>query len=174
MEICVVSGDMLGPRRDEIFALCERAYLQDLRTLPGSFENPQHVLGISSGTVVSHALWITRWLSVGRLPPLRTAYVEWVATDPAHQRRGYASALMQTLMGAISGFQLAALSTSDQGQALYTRLGWERWRGRLFIRTDADLLATPDETVMIHRLATTPALSLDETLSAEWREGELW
>jgi aminoglycoside 2'-N-acetyltransferase I len=57
---------------------------------------------------------------------------------------------------------------------LYTRLGWERWRGPLFIRTAERLLATPGETVMIHRLATTPALSLDDSLSAEWREGDLW
>jgi aminoglycoside 2'-N-acetyltransferase I len=174
LDINVVPGNMLGPRRDEIFALCERAYLQDLRTIPGSFESPQHVLGINSGTVVSHALWITRWLVAGRSAPLRTGYVEWVATDPAYQRRGYASAVMQTLMEAISNFQLAALSTSDEAQAFYARLGWERWRGPLFIRTEAGRLATPGETVMIHRLATTPALSLDDALSAEWREGELW
>ena len=174
MEISIVSGDLLGPRREEVFALCERAYLQDLRAIPGSFDNPQHVLGIDAGAVVSHALWITRWLAPGSSAPLRTAYVEWVATDPAHQRRGRASAVMQTLIGAISDFQLAALSTSDQGQSLYARLGWERWRGPLFIRTAQGLLATPDETVMIHRLPTTPALSLDDSLSAEWREGELW
>lgn len=174
MEIHVVPGDRLGPRRDQVFALCERAYLQDLRALPGTFVDPQHVLGINGGAVVSHALWITRWLAVGASEPVRTAYVEWVATDPAHQRRGYASAVMQTLMSEITDFPLAALSTSDMGQRLYTRLGWERWRGPLFVRTSAGLLATPGETVMIHRLPATPALSLDDALSAEWREGELW
>ena len=174
MEISIVSGDLLGPRREEVFALCERAYLQDLRAIPGSFDNPQHVLGIDAGAVVSHALWITRWLAPGNSAPLRTAYVEWVATDPAHQRRGHASAVMQTLIGAMSDFQLAALSTSDQGESLYRRLGWERWRGPLFIRTAQGLLETLDEMVMIHRLPTTPALSLDDSLSAEWREGELW
>ena len=81
---------------------------------------------------------------------------------------------MQTLIGAIGDFQLAALSTSDLGQRLYTRLGWERWRGPLFIRTTAGLLATPGETLMIHRLPATATLSLDDALSAEWREGELW
>jgi len=112
-------------------------------------------------------------LAPGNAAPLRTAYVEWVATHPAHQRRGYASAVMRALIGAIDAFQLAALSTSDLGQSLYARLGWETWRGPLFIRGPAGVLATPGETVMIRRLATTPRLSLDDSLSAEWREGEL-
>ena len=174
MEIRVVPGDLLGARGEQVFALCERAYLQDLRAIPATFDHPQHVLGLDGDSLVSHALWITRWLAPGTSAPLRTAYVEWVATDPAHQRRGYASAIMQTLMGAIGDFELAALSTSDEGEPLYTRLGWERWRGPLFIRTGAGLLPTPNETVMIHRLAATPAISLDDSLSAEWREGELW
>lgn len=174
LEIQVVPGELLGSKREQVFALCERAYLQDLRALPGTFNDPRHVLGMEHGTVVSHALWITRWLAPGISAPLRTAYVEWVATDPAHQRRGYASAVMRTLLASISGFQLAALSTSDAGQSLYTRLGWERWRGPLFIRTADGLVATTGETVMIHRLSTTPPLSLDDPLSAEWREGELW
>jgi hypothetical protein len=86
LEIRVVPGDLLGPAREQVFALCERAYLQDLRALPGSFDDPRHVLGIDAGTVVSHALWITRWLAVGTAAPLHTAYVEWVATNPTHQR----------------------------------------------------------------------------------------
>jgi hypothetical protein len=53
-------------------------------------------------------------------------------------------------------------------------LGWELWRGPLATRTDAGLVPTPDEEVMILRLARTPALSLDEPLSVEWRVGEVW
>jgi aminoglycoside 2'-N-acetyltransferase I len=174
MEIHIVPGDLLGPTREHVFALCERAYLQDLRAIPGTFDRPTHVLGIVDGALVSHALWITRWLAPGTSAPLRTAYVEWVATDPAHQRRGYASAVMRALMGAIDDFQLAALSTSDLGRSLYARLGWEPWRGPLFIREPAGAVATPGETVMIRRLARTPSLSLDDSLSAEWREGEVW
>ena len=174
MEIRVVPGDQLGATREQVFALCERAYLQDLRAIPGTFDSPTHVLGIVGGTVVSHALWITRWVAPGTSAPLRTAYVEWVATDPVYQRRGYASAIMRTLIGAIEDFQLAALSTWDSGQSLYARLGWESWRGPLFIRGPAGLLATPGETVMVHRLARSPELCLDDSLSAEWREGELW
>jgi aminoglycoside 2'-N-acetyltransferase I len=174
LEIRVVPGDLLAPTREQVFALCERAYRQDLRAISGTFDSPTHVLGIVAGTVVSHALWITRWLAPGPSAPLRTAYVEWVATDPVHQRRGYASAVMRVLMDAIDDFQLAALSPSEMGQSLYARLGWEPWRGPLFIREPAGLVATPGETVLIRRLARTPDLSLVDSLSAEWREGELW
>ena len=69
MEIRIIPGDQLGPTREKIFALCERAYLQDLRAIPGTFDSPTHVLGIVDGAVVSHALWITRWLAPGTTDP---------------------------------------------------------------------------------------------------------
>jgi len=53
-------------------------------------------------------------------------------------------------------------------------MGWQSWRGPLAIRTEAGLLATPGEAVMILRLPHTPPLALDGPLSAEWRIGELW
>ena len=174
LEIRVVPGDLLGPRREEVFALCERAYLQDLRAIPGSFDNPQHVLGIDAGTVVSHALWITRWLAPGSSAPLRTAYVEAVATDPDEQGRGFASAVMRRLVREVAGFELAALCPSDGGQPLYARLGWETWTGPLSIRHGPRVTDTSDESIMIHRLPRTPALDLRDPMSAEWRPGELW
>jgi hypothetical protein len=60
-------------------------------------------------------------------------------------------------------------------EGFYVRLGWERWRGPLFIRTNVGLDPTPEESVMILRLAGTPTdLDLNEPLCAEWRAGELW
>jgi aminoglycoside 2'-N-acetyltransferase I len=117
-------------------------------------------------------LWVTRWLQPGTLPVLRTAFVEAVATDPAYQGRRLATAVMRALHAGILDFDLGGLSPARYG--LYTRLGWELWRGPLFIRTDDGPLATPDEEVMILRLPRTPPLDLDVSLSAEWREGELW
>jgi hypothetical protein len=57
---------------------------------------------------------------------------------------------------------------------MYARLGWEFWRGPLFIRRAGRLIPTPDEEVMILRLPKTPPLDLEAPLSVEWREGELW
>jgi aminoglycoside 2'-N-acetyltransferase I len=103
---------------------------------------------------------------------LRTAYVEAVATEPAFQRRGFATAVMQRVAHAIGDFDLGGLSPSEVG--FYERLGWELWRGPLSIRSAAGLIPTPNERVMILRLPRTPPLDLHSPLSAEWREGELW
>ena len=81
---------------------------------------------------------------------------------------------MRTLVSRVATFQLAALCPSDRGQALYSRLGWERWIGSLSIRQNAGVIETPEESVMIYRLPWSPALDLTAPLSAEWRPGELW
>jgi aminoglycoside 2'-N-acetyltransferase I len=159
--------------RRRIIALCNRAYGEDLEPLFSTFVSPTHVLGRLRGRLVSHALWVTRYLQAGSGPLLRTAYVEAVATDPAYRHRGFATAVMQRLAADVQDFELAALSPSDP--AFYERLGWELWQGPLFIRTDDGLLLSPgEEQVMILRLPRTPPLDLDAPLSAEWRQGELW
>jgi aminoglycoside 2'-N-acetyltransferase I len=168
------SAELSAQARDEILALCDRAYGEDLRPAFDAFVEPVHVLAMVEGTIVSHALWVTRWLVPRGSAPLRTAYVEAVATDPVHERRGFASAVMRTLVSRVATFQLAALCPSDRGQALYCRLGWERWIGPLSIRQGAGVIETPEESVMIYRLPWSPPLDLTEPLSAEWRPGELW
>jgi aminoglycoside 2'-N-acetyltransferase I len=168
------SAELSAQAREQILTLCDRAYGEDLRPAFDAFVEPVHVLAIVEDSIVSHALWVTRWLAPGDSAPLRTAYVEAVATDPAHERRGFASAVMRTLVGRVATFQLAALSPSDRGHALYGRLGWERWIGPLSIRRRAGVIETPEESVMIYRLPWSPPLDLTAPLSAEWRPGELW
>ena len=155
-----------------IHALCNRAYAQDLTPLFKTFTDATHVLGYLGTSIVSHAMWVTRWLQPGDGPLLRTAYVEMVATEPRFQLRGFATAVMRLLADAISDFDLGGLCPAEP--ELYARLGWIFWRGPLFIRTQEELVSTPEERVMILRLPKTPPLALDLPLSAEWREVELW
>lgn len=174
LTIRVVQGASLSEAaRSRIIALCNRAYDEDLAPLFETFVDASHVLGYYNGLFVSHALWVNRYLQVGNAPLLRTAYIEAVATDPAYRRRGFATAIMKYLVNEIQDYELAALSPFDV--AFYERLGWELWRGPLYIRTNNGLLLSPaDEQVMILRLLKTPPLDLSAPLSAEWREGELW
>ena len=166
------SDDLTTGKLASIHALCNRAYEEDLTALFNTFSDATHVLGYLGETIVSHAKWVTRWLQPGNGPRLRTAYIEMVATDPDHQRHGFATAIMKQLAGEITDFELGGLCPAEP--ELYEKLGWVFWRGPLFIRTAEELIATPDEKVMILRLKKTPALDLDLPLSAEWREGELW
>lgn len=159
-------------QRSAIHALCNRAYEEDLTSLFNTFKDVTHVLGYLEETLVSHAMWVTRWLQLGDSPTLRTAYVEMVATEPNFQRRGFASAIMRRLAEAISDFELGGLCPAEP--ELYAKLGWVFWRGPLFIRMPGGLIPTPDEEVMILRLPKTPTLDLSLPLSAEWREGEVW
>ncbi|OYT71430.1 MAG: GNAT family N-acetyltransferase [Chloracidobacterium sp. CP2_5A] len=168
----VPSGSLAASSRQEIIDLCSAAYEEDFLYYLDLLPNPVHLLARHSGTLVSHAAWVTRWLQIEEDRILRTAYVEAVATAPKHQRRGYASAVMQRLTRCLDGFEIGALSPSDV--RFYERLGWELWRGPLAARAKEGLLPTPGEEVMIYRLSGTPALDLNALLTVEWREGEVW
>lgn len=124
--------------------------------------------------IVSHASVVERDLHVDG-NPLRTGYVEAVATAPAHQRRGFGSAVMNEVASYIAPrFQLGALGTGSQG--FYERLGWQIWRGPSFVRTAAGLERTADEDGYILVLATpsAPVLDLTAPISCEWRPGDVW
>lgn len=173
LSITLVPSDELDSSvREQVYDLCARAYEEDLRPLFAVYRPAVHLLGWWQGRLISHLMWVTRWLQVGEGPLLRTAYIENVATEPVFQRRGFASALMRRAAQEIADFDLGGLSPFSVDY--YARLGWELWRGPLAIRTPQGLLPTPDEEVMILRLPRTPPLDLYAPLSAEWREGDLW
>jgi len=166
------SKDLSGQEYSEILELCSRAYRQDMKPFLDTFGGAIHILGRYRGLLVAHALWITRWLQCADLPTLRTAYVEAVATDEKYRNRGFASVVMERLAKEIRQFDLGALCTGSPD--FYARLGWQLWQGPLFIRTKDGLIPTPNEQVMVMFLPNTPVLNLEASLSAEWREGELW
>jgi len=156
----------------EIHRLCEAAYGTAMTSYFADIGPGEHLLGRLDGVLVSHLMWVTRWLEPEGARPLRTAYVELVATDPVHERRGFATRLLRHLVPLFDEYELAALSPATE--RLYLRLGWEYWRGPLAVRRDGALLPTPDERMMIRRLPRTPVLDLDAPLSIEWRPGEIW
>jgi aminoglycoside 2'-N-acetyltransferase I len=173
VEIQLIRSEALSADLEaEVLAMCNCAYEEDLEPLFRIFTGATHVIAFLRGSIVSHAMWVTRWLQPGDGALLRTAYVEMVATDPRFERRGCATAVMQSLAESITDFDLGALCPAEPG--LYVKLGWVFWRGPLYIRDRGKLVRTADERVMVLPLARTPTLDLDAPLSAEWREGELW
>jgi len=174
LKLEVVRADQISPNLQmDIHTLCNQAYEEDLKPLFSTFIDATHVLGFLDTSLVSHALWVPRWLQVGTNPVMRTAYIEAVATKDVYRARGFAATVMKRVAEEIQDFELGALSPFRV--AYYERLGWEFWRGPLFIRTHEGLIRTPrEENVMILRLPRTPVLDLNAPLSAEWREGELW
>ncbi len=126
------------------------------------------------GAVVAHAAVVGRELHVdGR--PIDTGYVEGVGTAPAHQGEGLGTLAMREIGDLIRRHHdLGALATSAHG--FYERLGWERWRGPTFVRTDGGLVRTPDEDdgIMVLRFGPTAAVDLGAALSCEARRGDDW
>ena len=158
---------------DEVGALCTEAYAEDFSRYFSDIGPGVHLLGRNERGLVAHAMWVTRDLHAEGLGPLRTAYVEAVATRVGEQRRGFGTQLLRRLAEEIQSFDVGALSPTDP--AFYERLGWENWRGPLFVRTTSGVDASPDEAVMILRLPATPReINLDGTLSVDWRPGEVW
>lgn len=176
LKLEVLHDNQLTPEQSaEIHALCNRAYAVygvDLEPLFQTFTEATHVVGWLGSAMVSHAMWVTRWLQPSNQRPLRTAYVEMVATDPPFQGRGFATAVMHRLVSAIHDFDLGGLCPAEP--MLYEKLGWVFWHGPLSIRAKEGLISTPDIQIMILPLPKTPDLDLSSPLSAEWREGELW
>jgi aminoglycoside 2'-N-acetyltransferase I len=174
VNITIVETPALGSAlRREVLTLCHDAYGEELSHYLQDVGPGVHLLGSVDGALVSHAMIVTRELRAEGSAAWVTAYVELVATRPDRQRQGFGSRVMRALVPHMHRFDIAALSPARE--AFYERLGWERWRGPLSVRTHTGSIATPDEQLMVLRLPRTPAvLNLEAPLSIEWRAGEAW
>jgi aminoglycoside 2'-N-acetyltransferase I len=126
------------------------------------------------GEVVAHAAVVERELHVdGR--PLRTGYVEAVATAPGRQGIGLGSLLMADVTSYIrETFELGALGTGRHH--FYERLGWLTWAGPSFVRTAGGVQPTPEDDGYILVLPTpwSPPLGRSGSISCDWRPGDVW
>lgn len=127
-----------------------------------------------AGDIVTHASVVERELHIdGR--PLRTGYVEAVATAPAHDAKGYGSQVMEAANAHIRDrYELGALGTGRH--RFYERLGWETWQGPAYVRGPAGEARTPDEEgyILVLRTPNSPPFDRTEPISCAWREGDVW
>ena len=169
--------DLDPAQRTAIIELCVAAHhVEEFRRMFDHFipSGGRHFLGWSGEELVSHAVVTTRWARPDGLPPLRTAYVDAVSTLPEHEGRGHGSAVMRRLADEIGDHAIGCLQTDREG--FYERLGWAVWRGPLAGREyDGSVTPTPEQRgVMVLRLATSPPLDLDTSLSIERQPDRFW
>jgi aminoglycoside 2'-N-acetyltransferase I len=140
----------------------------------------QHALGGRhfvldvAGEIVAHASVVERELHVGE-QPVRTGYVEAVATQPRLQGLGLGTIVMAEVGRYISeNFELGALGTGSHH--FYGRLGWRAWQGPTYVRTSEGLIPTPDDNgyVLVLVTPTSPPLDMAAAISCEWRPGDAW
>ena len=176
LRIAMLTTEELGAEaRASIIAVCIAAHnIEDFQHLFTFIPSGgRHFLAYRGDELVSHAVVTTRWAQPESMPPLKTAYVDAVATLPQQQGLGYASATMHALGDSVQDFDIGCLQTDLLG--FYERFGWEHWRGPLSGRGDDGPIPTPDQRgVMILRLSRTPALDLDEGLSIERQPSRIW
>lgn len=134
----------------------------------------RHFLVEHEGEIVAHAAVVAGTIEIGGRP-LRTGYVEAVATARDRQGRGYGTLAMQSAGDHIRrGYEIGVLGTGSHG--FYERLDWTTWRGPSFVRTGGGLVATPDDDgyIMVLRTPATPPLEALDPMVCEWRPGDVW
>jgi aminoglycoside 2'-N-acetyltransferase I len=140
----------------------------------------QHALGgvhfvlELDGEIVAHAAVVERRLFVAG-QPLRTGYIEAVATSPDKQGLGLGSIVMTDVTEYVrEGFDLGGLGTGRQ--TFYGRLGWRIWAGPSSVRTPDGERPTPDDDgyIMVLETPTSPPLDLGAPISCEERPGDDW
>jgi len=133
-----------------------------------------HFVGEVDGAIVTHASVVEREIQIGGRP-VRTGYVEAVATAPPRQRQGWGSRVVRAATDhVLATYELGVLGTGSQ--TFYERFGWRTWPGRSFVRTAAGDLPTSDEDgyIMVLRTPATPPLDADAPISCDWRPGDVW
>lgn len=172
------TAELTPDQAREVRSLCERAWAAK----GGGFDDEDwesclggtHVLVEERDAFVAHAAVIERTLELDGTP-LRTGFVEAVATLPERQGAGHASEAMRAVNELVDGgFELGALDTDIP--AFYERLGWVLWPGRTGVREPDGVRLTPEEDGNV--LVRLPGRSLDagrdSLLVCDWRPGDPW
>ncbi len=159
--------------------LCEAAFEESFAASWESIGPGTHVYLEDAGRILAHAIIVDRPLYLGHEPDisLDAGYVEAVATLPALQGRGHATRVMEHVGSLIlDEYAIGVLSTGSN--AFYERLGWETWRGPLYVQmTDGQRVRAADEDggAMILRTSRTPPdLDLEGPAAVDWRPEESW
>lgn len=175
----VPTRELSGPELVEIRALMDAAFAGgpdgDLTD-----DDWQHSLGGThvvldlDGVIAAHAAVVEREVRFGGRP-LRTGYVEAVATAPDRQRTGLGSIVMADVGELIRDhFEIGMLGTGSL--AFYERLGWRVWAGPSAIRRPDGLEPTPDEDGYLMVLITpaTPLVDPLAPIDCDPRRGDSW
>ena len=133
-----------------------------------------HVIARDGDDIVGHASVVRRQLlNAGRT--LRCGYVEAVGVRADQRGRGLGAELMEEAARIVrGGYNVGALSATEQAMPLYERLGWQRWRGPLSALTPRGVERTPDDDDSVFVLPVSGTMDLGGELTCDWRAGDVW
>jgi aminoglycoside 2'-N-acetyltransferase I len=133
-----------------------------------------HALIWHHGALIGHAAVVQRHL-IYRNSALRCGYVEGVAVREDWRGQGLARALMDAVEQVIRGaYPLGALSASEAGRAMYTARGWLPWHGPTSVLTPDGVRRTPNDDGSIFVLPLAFEMDTSESITCDWRDGDVW
>lgn len=133
-----------------------------------------HALVWEDGELIAHGSVIQRPLLHGERS-LRAGYVEGVGVRADRRRRGHGETVMRALGEVIRrAYDLGALGSTDEAVPLYTKLGWQRWEGRLYVLAPEGRRRTAEEEGGVYVLPLAAELDLGADLTCDWRNGDVW
>ena len=164
-----------APMREALRALLDAAFEGDfsdddwLHCLGG-----MHALAYEGDDLVGHAALVDRELMYQN-HPLRTGYVEGVGVRADRRRHGHASALMAMVERMLrAGYDVGALSATDEAARLYAARGWKQWKGPTAALTPEGPKLTPEDDGSVYVFPVKRSLDLTAQLTCDWRHGDLW
>jgi len=133
-----------------------------------------HALVWEGAELIGHASLVQRRILYGGRA-LRTGYVEGVGVRADRRRRGHGAAMMQALERILRGaYDLGALGASDEGAEFYAARGWKLWLGPTSALTPNGIARTEDDDGCIYVFPLVVPLDLSNSLTCDWRDGDLW
>ena len=177
MWVEVTDSDQLGPEtRAELRTLWNRAFGDRFTDDDADHAyGGVHVLVRAGDRLVGHASAVPRRIRFGDGPWRTIGYVEAVATDPQRQGEGVGRRTMSALHAEIAKRWPVAMLSTGRATGFYERLGWERWRGPSYTRTENGVVADGEHGgLMVLRTAPEPALDLSAAVTCEDRAGDAW
>ncbi|WP_032032553.1 GNAT family N-acetyltransferase, partial [Acinetobacter baumannii] len=105
--------------------------------------------------------------------------VEYVTTDYTMRGKGLATQLLKYLVETLTHLEYGLAALQPENEAFYEKLGWTVWKGNLSIKQDTFSYLTDEYEIMLYSLNIQMKDQLsnsseEDTICADWREGELW
>ena len=72
------------------------------------------------------------------------------------------------------GYELGALSATDDGVAFYDVVGWRLWEGPTYALSPDGVVRTEEDDGSVFVLPVSGDLDITRELTCDWREGEVW
>jgi aminoglycoside 2'-N-acetyltransferase I len=173
----VPTPDLDPPERAEIRRMLDDAFA-------GGFDDQDwdhalgglHIVVSDRGELIAHGAVVQRrFLHADR--SWRTGYVEAVAVHRSWRGQGFAAAVMAEAERLIDrGYDLGALSASTAGRGLYLARGWLPWQGETSVLAPTGVNRTKedDDSTFVRLVPGGAPLTLTETLTCDWRDGDVW